>query len=555
MLAHLSINNIALFSELNLSLPSGFIAITGETGAGKSIILDAISFITGKKISNILKYESEKGWVIASFEKISDEVSKLLQSIDIDVKNHETLILKRTITSDNKTKCYVNSEPVTLSFLKKLGDVLLEIHGQQDQRFLTEASMQLELLDIYSNNQTRLKQIGILYQRYTNYVKEYEEKKLFVTQSIKEIDYLKYIINELETVAPKIGEENDLAIKRGRIISDSKLVHVIKDAANEIDKIIDNSSINHFLKTFIRLSSEYPHFNQVVEPLEKSLNEFNIASDHLSKIIANHLPQDDLNQIEERLFTLRALAKKHGTTADELANTLNNARQKLELLDNAEKEFDDLNIKISQAKTEYLKSAKQLSEIRKINAIKLQNHIVDTLKDLKMTKVKLEISIDEDDNLYCSSSGINNIVFLISTNPGVPLAKLSNIASGGELSRIMLAIKTAMTGTDKNVTMIFDEIDTGLGGIAVSAVGEKLAAIDNDQILVVTHQPQIAARAEHQLNILKKFSHDSTNVEVKWLTTLEEREREIARMISGENITVNTLTAAREFLVHKKNLT
>ena len=558
MLENLSINNIVLIDKLNIHLKNGLCVLTGETGSGKSILLDALGLAIGyRSNSKLLRNGEDKGSVIAVFDIANNQNCKILLD-ELGIEYDNNIIIRRILYSDGRSKAFINDIQVTQSFLQNVGETLVEIHGQNEQIGLLNSSNHREILDQFGNLIDKRKQLSNIFEKMKNANNQLEDLLSKKDNIEKEKDYLKHIINEIEALNLHENEEQELAEKRILMMNKEKVLNVLNEVKDNlegqynIDKGI--SSAQHTLSRGIRLGDNLLKnnknaFEEIVENLEQASININEA---LSKIetIFDTLGFDNstLESVEDRLFAIRGLARKLNIQPDLILNLKTELEEKLSNLENQEVVIGDLEKEVKELKNNFLANAKELSNLRKETAIKLQNELMAELKPLKMEKTVFNVEFKELDENNWNKYGIDSIRFLASTNPGTPMNELSKIASGGELSRFMLALKVVLSKVNSVPTMIFDEIDTGISGAVAEAVGERLKKLGQTlQVLVVTHHAQVASKGNYHLKVQKEQQNDKTNTNV---IVLEGKDRinEIARMFSGEIITEDALKVAEKML-------
>lgn len=558
MLESLSINNIVLIDKLNIHLKNGLCVLTGETGSGKSILLDALGLAIGyRSNSKLLRNGEDKGSVIAVFDIANNQNCKILLD-ELGIEYDNNIIIRRILYSDGRSKAFINDIQVTQSFLQNVGEILVEIHGQNEQIGLLNSSNHREILDQFGNLIDKRKQLSNIFEKMKNANNQLEDLLSKKDNIEKEKDYLKHIINEIEALNLHENEEQELAEKRILMMNKEKVLNVLNEVKDNlegqynIDKGI--SSAQHTLSRGIRLGDNLLEnnknaFEEIVENLEQASININEA---LSKIetIFDTLGFDNstLESVEDRLFAIRGLARKLNIQPDLILNLKTELEEKLSNLENQEVVIGDLEKEVKELKNNFLANAKELSNLRKETAIKLQNELMAELKPLKMEKTVFNVEFKELDENNWNKYGIDSIRFLASTNPGTPMNELSKIASGGELSRFMLALKVVLSKVNSVPTMIFDEIDTGISGAVAEAVGERLKKLGQTlQVLVVTHHAQVASKGNYHLKVQKEQQNDKTNTNV---IVLEGKDRinEIARMFSGEIITEDALKVAEKML-------
>ena len=529
MLKSINIKNIILIDEIEVDFADGFTSLTGETGAGKSIILTALGLLLGKKIDkSAIRFGQDFAQVSGEF-KVSEKIKTILEENDIEA---DELLIRRKITQDGKTKQFVNDTSVSLKLLAEIGANLVEIHSQHEQSSLFEPSIQREIVDKFAG--INLEELAAIFSEWKDAEKELEERKAAIEKARQEEDYLRHVLDELTELDPQEGEEGELAETRSNMKNYEQIAATLNDAEAELtrDKNIENALLNA-QKTLMRANNDI--FGPAIEVLERASIEVNEVFASMQEI-ANSMESDParLNEVEERLFAIRGLARKYDCHPDQLADYKAEIETKLDLLGNEERGIKELSGKVKTLQASYIELAKDVSENRKKAAAKMQKEVEAELKPLAMGGAKYEIDFSESQP---SQYGIDKVEFIASTNPGTPMSSLAKIASGGEISRFMLALKVVLLNVSAAPTIIFDEIDTGTGGSVAAAIGERLAKLGKGlQVFVVTHLPQVAAQAQNHMRISKaeKSGSNFTNVEV---LTGEERKDELARMLSGAELT------------------
>lgn len=548
MLSRLSIKDIVLIDTLELSFRDGLCVLTGETGAGKSIILDALSFVLGARSSaSLLKHGAQQGQVTACFECDSPAIKSLLE--EQGIAEETLLILRRHIDHNGKTRGFVNDTPVSVRFLADLGEQLLEIHGQHDQRHLLQPGRYLDFVD----------QFGQLQQEKTAVAKAFEQFKaskeaLAALQaqhekSATEQDYLSFVKERLEALRPVSGEEGELAQKRERLLHKSKLQNALAEATALMVEGEMASHVQKLQQQLIKQQDKGMDLTAIIEGLERILVEVEEVSSHIDSA-ANAMDEEEesLESVEDRLFSLREAARKYGVETDGLSAYLEEVSEALNAMEHYEDRLRQAETALETAKSDYLTQAEKLTSARLKAAKTIESEVVAELAPLKMERTQFKLVIEAVEEASWSSRGIDKIHAMVSTNPGAPLAPIAKMASGGELSRFMLALKVVLSSVKTVPVMVFDEIDTGVGGAVADAIGVRLAKLGHStQVLVVTHHPQVAAKASGHYKVEKTHTAKQSLTNVRELDTPQRRE-EIARMLAGENITDAARVAADELL-------
>lgn len=547
-----------MIDKLNVRLENGLCVLTGETGSGKSILLDALGLAIGyRSNSRLLRNGADVGSVIADFNiSKNTKCKEILKELDIGFDDN--IIIRRILYADGRSKAFINDIQVTQSFLQNVGETLVEIHGQNDQIGLLNSSMHRDILDEFGGLISKRKIVSEIFEKMkdaSNKLNELIEKKDNIE---KEQDYLRHIINEIDALNLKDREEQELADKRILMMNKEKVLNVLNDARDSLEgqfNVEKNiSSAQHTISRSVGLGDNLIEegqnaFEEIIENLEQaSIN----LGEAISKIdtVFNNLGFDGntLESVEERLFAIRGLARKLNIQPDMILDLRLELEEKLSALENQGVFMADLEKELAGLKTSFLKEATELSNMRKETAKKLSKQLMDELIPLKMEKTVFDVEFKELDENNWNRYGIDSVRFIASTNPGTPMGELSKIASGGELSRFMLALKVVLSQINSVPTMIFDEIDTGISGAVAEAVGERLKKLGNSlQVLVVTHHAQVASKGNYHLKVRKQQSDSSTNTIVEALEN-NDRIREVARMFSGEVITDEALKVAENML-------
>lgn len=547
-----------LIDKLNVQLSKGLCVLTGETGSGKSILLDALGLAIGyRSNSRLLRSGEEMGSVIAEFNISGNkECKEMLKELDIGFDDN--IIIRRVLYSDGRSKAFINDVQVTQSFLENVGEVLVEIHGQNEQIGLLNSTVHRNILDDFGNLIKKRNIVSNIFERMKTAKDKLTELVRKKDDIAKEQDYLKHIINEIESLNLKVGEEQELAERRILMMNKEKVLGVLNEVKenlegqNNVNKNI--SSAQHTVLRAVGLGDNL---------LEEGKNAFEEIADHLeqaniniSEVIAkieeiyNNLGFDGntLESVEERLFAIRGIARKLNIQPDMLLDLKKELKEKLLLLENQEVFIADLEKEVSELRNVFLKEARELSEMRKETSKKLAKNLMEELIPLKMEKTVFDTEFKELSEENWNKYGIDSVRFIASTNPGMPMNELSKIASGGELSRFMLALKVVLSQVKSVPTMIFDEIDAGISGAVAEAVGERLKKLGNNlQVLVVTHHAQVASKGNYHLKVRKEQRENKTNTVVEVLEN-DNRVKEIARMFSGEVITNEALKVAEKML-------
>lgn len=553
MLWQLTISNIVLIERAELAFERGLCVLSGETGAGKSILLDALGLILGgRSDASLIRHGQTQGQVSAEFD-IEKNTSLQRLLAELEIPEADTLIIRRTLTPDGKGKAYVNDAPVTIAALKRIGEYLVEIHGQHDQRTLQDATIHRQMLDEYGKLLPARVKVGDAYHQWKAAKDALAALLAGIERAEKEKDYLQHMQKELSALAPVAGEEESLTGERTRMMGSEKMFEVLNSAIGELNGKDALGALRNAQKTLVR-SPLTMNLTSVIEGLEKAAIETEEALYALEKIgeESTFNPQK-LEQVEERLFALKAAGRKYNVPVDELAGLRAQIDGKLELLSQQSRESSKLERAVKEAEDAFVAIATDLSNARSKAAAKLEKAIMQELAPLKMEGTLFRVGIERQPSSGWSEYGIDAVSFQCATNVSkgakdIAFAPLSKIASGGELSRFMLALKVVMSGSRSTSTIIFDEIDTGTGGAVADAIGKRLAALgQNAQVLVVTHLPQVAARGSQHLLVSKQTLSGKVVTKVESLTR-KAREEELARMLAGATITNEARKAAKKLM-------
>ncbi len=535
MLTNLHISNIVLIDKLNLEFGAGLNVLTGETGAGKSILLDALALSLGARSdTGLVRHGCENAQVIAEFACPINLEILTEQGIESD----GTLVLRRGLSSDGKSKAWINDVPVSLKTLKKIGDQICEIHGQFENHSLLDTATHIIALDEFGGYD--LSPVREAYKSLHVAEKRLKELQELISRSESERDFLQHNVKELAALNPLPGEEEELATRRAQLMDAEKNSAILNDASAEIRGLDEKIfAIAHILQ---RVKTEPNPYSGQIDAL---YNIAEIAADVESKIMPVETDTESLESIEARLFAIRAAARKHRVSADELAAKLQEMTQQLKTIDNSDAELKHVMAAAKARKSEYEKIASALTKERVAASVALRSAIVAEFPDLKLGQADFQVEISP---APASERGSDEVVFMIKTNPGTPFAPLHKIASGGELARLMLALRVVLMGDSTAKTFIFDEVDTGISGATASAVGSRLARLaSNCQALVITHSAQVAGFADSHFLIQKSSTADTTTTSVCKIEN-DDRINEIARIISGDKITSESIATAKTLI-------
>lgn len=550
MLAQLTIENIALIDKLELELKNGLNILSGETGAGKSIIIDSLNFVLGERADkSLIRYGTDHAIVQAVFEDyLNPSVSAYLD--DIGVECEDVLIIRRKMSVDGKNECRINGRISTLSILKGLTELLVDIHGQHEHQSLLKSANHIKLLDDIGAAKIAKVKVDVA-NYHAEYVSLKRELSRFGDESERErkLDILTFQIDEIEKADVKDGEEDELLQARKRIRNMEKILSALGEAKNTLDGY-DSNSVSASIKNSSSLLGTISAYDDSIGPLIDRLDDAKIEIKDIADTLSDMLEKLDFDarsaeKIEERLEVVRNILHKYGGNFENLQRFYEDARKEAELLSGAAQTVEELQDRIETAKKNLEKSARKLTELRHEVANKFESDITRELKDLGMGGSTFKVDfVTTDDVDQISANGADTIEFLFSANVGEPMKPLAKIISGGEMSRFMLAFKNIVAGVDGIGTMVFDEIDTGISGNISAVVSEKMCNISRDrQVIAVTHMPSLAAMADNHYLIAKSTENGKT---LTHINLLEDDTDEVARLIGGNDYSQFAVPHAKE---------
>ncbi|MBP3316357.1 MAG: DNA repair protein RecN [Alphaproteobacteria bacterium] len=548
MLIGLNISNIVLIERLNLEFGRGLNILTGETGAGKSILLDALSLALGARSdTGLVRHGCDTASVTAEFDSCPASAAEILNENGIPCD--DGIILRRTLSADGKSRAWINDTPVSVKVLKSVGDTLVEIHGQFANHTLLNPGTHRLALDAFAANNIDgfsdiLAHTRNSYSEYHTAERRLNELTELLSRAASEREYLIHNVNELRQLNVHPGEEEDLSNRRTAMMNAEKDAAILTDAIDvlggrgtSVDAMIFNAA--HILQ---RIKTEP---NPYSEQIDKLYTAAEMVSDAMGALEPTSMDMADMDSIEERLFAIRAAARKHRVTPDELPNKLAEMSANLDAIDNSDAELKRVRTIRDNAFAAFSENARRLSDARRAASDKMRNRILSELPDLKLGSADFSV---ECTTCQPSQNGIDDVTFMIKTNPGSPFAPLHRAASGGELARLMLALRVVLSTAESAHTFVFDEVDTGISGATASAVGARLNRLAAaSQALVITHSAQVAGFADRHYKISKSVSDNKTTTSVTEITP-DERINEIARIISGAEITPESITMAKTLI-------
>ena len=547
MLRTLDIENIAVIEKASVDFSPGLNVLTGETGAGKSIVIDSINAILGERTSKeLVRHGCDNAYVSAYFDDIPESVSKKIAEIVYELDDN-ALLLSRKISANGKSACKINGKSATVSMLKEVGTLLVNIHGQHDSQALLNPDYQYQYIDMmFSDNS--------IFQSYKTSFKDLitarrKLKALTMSESDKdkELELLDYQIKELEDADIKIGEREELNKRRTLISAAEAITNALNLSLQTINGDDENNGVQSSINICFNTLLQFGQAKEISEVFADINDKLEFAKDKIDALLLElSFDPNELEQIEERLDLLFRLSSKYGNDESEMLDFLEKAKQRRNSIVYSDMELEKLNAQYDEYFDKTVRLAEELSASRKRIAEEFEKQVKAELEFLDMPKLQFKVDFQKG-NL--SSNGFDKIEFLISTNPGEPPKPLAKIASGGELSRIMLAIKNILSYNDTIGTLIFDEIDVGVSGRASQKIGLKLKAVSkNTQVICVTHSAQIASNANEHFLIEKDITSDKTYTKVTPLD-FEARKRELARIMGGLEITDTLLKSAEELLL------
>ena len=558
MLTALAIRDVVLIERLDITFGPGLTVLTGETGAGKSILLDSLGLALGARSdAGLVRNAAEQASVSASFAPASNHaVHALLE--ELGLPDEDELVLRRAVGRDGRSRAWVNDAPVGAATLKKIGKLLVEVQGQHDQMGLADPATHGKLLDAYGISPDLRAEVGARYRAWRAAVERLDAARAAILDVKREEDFLRHAAAELAKLAPREGEEDELAAQRHRLQQGEKRAEAIAAALSELtprDRHAGGPAAG--LRAAVRaLQRVLPPESDTNHPANAALAALEHAEEALAEAetllsrLATEADSDPhtLERAEERLFTLRAAARKYGLPVVELPALLDGFRVRLTTLDQGGAKVVVLADEAAATRTRYVDAAQNLSAERQAAATRLELAVNAELPPLRLERARYFVEILQADESVWGATGADMVRFLISTNTGQAPGALGRVASGGELSRLMLALKVVLAAGSPVPTLVFDEVDSGIGGATAAAVGERVARVAQDvQVLVVTHSPQVAARGTAHLRVSKWALADRTETQVHRLQPSERRE-EIARMLAGEVITPAARAAADSLL-------
>lgn len=557
MITQLTVQNFAIVQFLELEFRQGMTTITGETGAGKSIAIDALGLCLGERAdANMVRMGTEKAEVNARFN-LSDTPNAVTWLKNNELENcigdnHECL-LRRTISKEGRSRAYINSTPVPLSQLKSLGQLLVNVHGQHAHQTLLKSDIQLSIIDEYANHNALLQKVKDTYQGWFFLNKKLKQQQLTLQEKQARKQLLEYQIQELDEFDLGKDEFQTIEQEHKRLANSEVLLEACQISLNQLNEGEEVDSLTLLGKSISLLEAQMdndPALGSVVSTLQEALIQIEEASYELRHFTDNlELDPEQFQQLESRMSDILSLARKHQVQPEMLYSFHQKLSKEYKQLNSSKEQIEQLGIDLQQAEDDYFKHAKKLSQSRLRYSKELSSKITESIQQLNMEQGKFYVSLTPNEHKHLSPLGIDSIEFQVATNAGQQPQDLGKVASGGELSRISLAIQVIISQRVATPTLIFDEVDVGISGATAAIVGKMLRSLgENTQIFCVTHLPQVAGNGHQQMFVNKTNKGKTTNTTMFTLTK-EERIKELARLLGGDSITEHTLANAQDLLV------
>ena len=563
MLMSLSIRDVVLIERLDLTFDQGLTVLTGETGAGKSILLDSLGLALGARAeSGLVRATADQASVTACFAS-PDSPALLAVLEEYGLGAEDEVVLRRTVNKDGRSRAFVNDNPVGVGLLRRIGEFLVEVQGQHEQMSLADPSRHLGLLDAFGIPGALRRRTAEAWRAWQDALSTLKKARDAIADAERDEEWLRHAVDELATLAPRIGEEETLAKERLRLQQNERRAEAIASALAELTPrdrrtAAPSAALRSAVRALQRLApSGQPDAANPAEPAMAALERAEEALAEAETLLTRLIADSDvdprlLEQSEERLFALRAAARKHSIAVVDLPALLDTLAERLAALETGAAAITALEQAVRDTRSQYDEAAEALSAARAAAAATLQQAVTSELPPLRLDKARFFVDVTPLPEVAWGSTGIDQVRFLIATNPGQEPGPLARVASGGELSRLMLAMKVVLSAGSAVPTLVFDEVDSGIGGATAAAVGERLARVAEQlQVLVVTHSPQVAARGVAHLRVAKAAALNRTATSVDQLDPCARRE-EIARMLAGETISDAARAAADDLLGTQK---
>lgn len=545
MLSRIQIQNYLIFKNVDIDFSKGLNVITGETGSGKSLVISSINFcLKAKGKENLIGNFDDKLIVTLVFN-MREDLKEFFDESSIDVEDE--IIITRSLSKDGKKRLLINNQQVTQKILDHISDKLILIYGQHSFGKLFQPSLHAEILDNFMDDKESLLNIS---QKYSK-LKEVESKiislKKLKEKSEAEDEFLRHAFKELKNANIFPGEEEELINSRIEMQKKAKYSDLISDLLDNLRNNQISTKLVSLSKTITR-SNYSDDFEEILKNIDEALDKTCEAENLLERMSENNFSQNELEKIEDRLFQIKDLSRKYKIPSEQIVQYISDLEKKISQIDNFTSDLKKLDQQFTEAKNEYLSLATNLSEMRKISAKKIEDIIAKELSFLQMKNCRFKVQILSDESKF-SDKGFDKISFTASTNPGTPFAAIDKIASGGEMARFMLALQVSILSKIKNLpAIIFDEIDTGIGGSVADSVGDRLKKLSElSQVFAITHQPQVAGKSDCHILIYKNLIDDNT-ISNASIIIQDEKVKELARMISGKNITEKAIEAAKTLI-------
>ena len=557
MLVHLSVRDVVLIDRLDLELGDGLSALTGETGAGKSILLDALGLALGRRAdATLVRKGAERAVVAATFRLFSGHPAvPLLEKMGIEME--EEVVVRRTINSEGRSRAFVNDQAVTVGYLSQLGSLLVEVHGQNDRLGLLDQGAHREILDLAGDHQALCASVNAAYHEWIAAKKRVNVAREAGAKAQRRADTVREDLSELNAVSPKFGEEKELSELRSFLKESTSIAEALASVQAHLGEGEGNAvdmKIGAARRTIHGIANAAAgHLDALLESLDRVSIELSETFE-LAEAIGAKLNADPqrLSEVEERLFLLKRIAAKHGVTTDDLVSLQDSLASQLELIISRDTKVEEAEKEVEETHRRLSTLISTLHEDREQTGRKIDSGVAQEVTNLRMGGVKFRTSVQFLPQEEWTRNGGDRVNFEVSTVPGAELGPIHKVASGGELSRFMLALRVVIAGSAHVKTLVFDEIDAGIGGAVADSVGQRLARLaGNMQVLVVTHQPQIAVQASHHFRVVRGTKEGSAVTGIERLTSNGCIE-EVARMLAGEEITGEARAAARRLLDEAK---
>jgi DNA repair protein RecN (Recombination protein N) len=552
MLTHIHIWNFAIVESLDIEFETGLTVMTGETGAGKSILLDALGLALGDRAdTSVIRHGTDKAEISVSFS-VNDAPQASSWLAQHEMESEDECIIRRSISRKGGSKAFINGIPSTIQQLKELGEMLVDLHGQHEHQSLLHKDVQRQLLDDYADHKSLLNEVAESYQRWQDLSRDYARLSQANTDRDSRLELLRYQVQELEALDLQPGETDKLEQELKRLSNANRLLTTAQAVIDQLDEN-EQHAVSTILSQSTNDISDLTRIDEKLAPIAELLNTSIIQVQETISELRHYvdsleLDPERLGEVEQRITDIHNLSRKHRVEPEELVDLFPSLKQEQEDLEQADIKLGDLQKQIESAKRTYIEAAKKLSSSRKKTARSLSGKITDTMQGLSLQGGQFKVDVIDLDEAQWSGRGAENIEFLVSANPGTPLKPLTKVASGGELSRISLAIQVITAQAARIPTLVFDEVDVGIGGRVAEIVGLQLRALgQHRQVICVTHLPQVAALGHHHYQVSKSTNQKTTVTEIKPLDN-SQRIDEVARMLGGIKITEQTLSHAKEMI-------